>query len=127
MAILSHQALDRLSTWVVRNILTDDCTILRETSTPLPSGGRHVIFVAQAETQPCALLDVGTPEEQLVAMQTVGSITKMVLFQRGANVLSTDRLRINDIEYHVIDLFDPSTYEVTRRVLVRRASLQGGM
>ncbi len=53
----------------------------------------------------------------------VGFIPKIILLPKGQDVLGSDRIKVGTITYHVIDLFDPTSYEVVRRVLARRTSL----
>jgi hypothetical protein len=127
MPILSDQKMAQFSDWIERNVMKDDCTILDETTgAQTPSGGRSVTWAARAQTVKCALLDAGNPTEQVVAAQQVGSAPQLVLFPRGTPFSGNERLQIKGITYHVVDPLGPTTYEVTRRVLVRRASIQGG-
>jgi hypothetical protein len=128
MPILSDQKMAQFSDWIERNVLKDDCTILDPiTGAQTPSGGRQVSYTARAQTVKCALLDdQGSPNEQMVAAQQVGSVTQFALFPRGTVFNGNERLQIKGITYHVVDPLGPTTYEVTRRVLVRRASIQGG-
>lgn len=127
MPILTDSGLDRLSGWIERNVLKDDCTVLRNNPTPSSSGGMVDHWAQAGDVRKCAVLDAGAPGQQLVAAQEVGYITKMILFGRGEDVLGDDRLRIGSLTYTVIDIFEPSSYNVCTRVLARRASIQGGV
>jgi len=111
--------------WWSAVLLTDTCNILRETRTPKPSGsgGASITFPAAHSGVPCAVIDAGTPTEQTLASQTVGSAPKLVLLPRGTDVLDTDRIQVGAITYHIIDAKGPDTIEVLRQVLVSRLSI----
>jgi hypothetical protein len=125
MAIITEEALARIGAWIEKNILKDDCSILGESRTRRPGGGFTSTWPSVAETK-CAVLSSGDPAEQAVAAQTAGNITKLILLPRGTNILGNNKIQVGETIYHVIDVFEPSSYEVCRRVLVRRTSLTGG-
>lgn len=120
VAILSDADLTRLSDWVVRLLLKDDCVRLRTTRVQKPSGG-WTNTETQLPVVKSAVLDAGSPSD-VVTSDQIGSsvIVKRVLLPRGTDVQTDDLLQIAGETYHVIGLFDPSSYEVARRVLVRR-------
>lgn len=115
--------LARLSAWIESHELTESGTLLRNQRVQTPSGGWRDTWQEVASSVPCAVLDTGAPSEQIVAQQTVGSITKTITFPRGTDVRGADRFRVGTITYLVVDVFEPSTFEVVRRVLARRTSL----
>lgn len=121
MALLSDLDLQGLGGLITELVLTDDGDILRETQTRTPGGG-HTSSWDVAHSTKCAIVDAGSPGETMVAAQQSGMITKLALLPRGTDILGTDRLRVNGLTYHVIDLFEPETFEVVRRVLVRRSA-----
>jgi hypothetical protein len=86
-------------------------------------GGKQTDSWPVVATKPCAIIDAGLPQEQVVAAQTVGSILKIVMLPRGTDVRGNDQIASGGITYHVIDLYEPSTFEVVRRVLVRQLTL----
>jgi hypothetical protein len=125
MAILSDADLERLSDWVVRLLLKDDCVRVRTTRVQKPSGGWTDTPVSLPVVK-SAVLDAGSPSDVVTADQIGSSVVvKRVLLPRGTDVLEDDHLTIVGITYRVIGLFDPSTYEVARRVLVRRETAGG--
>lgn len=126
MPILTESGLDRLSGWILRNVLKDECTVLRNSPTPTSSGGSTPHWTQSGDVRKCAVLDAGSPAEQLVAAQQVGYITKTILFARGEDIKGNDRLQVGPVTYTIIDIFEPSSYNVCTRVLARRASIQGG-
>lgn len=75
-----------------------------------------------AHTTVCMVTDGGlSPRTSVQADQTVGLITKLISLPRLTDVLRTDRLRVNSTDvYTIIDLFDPTSYEVIRRVSAMR-------
>ena len=99
------------------------CDILRETRVQKPSGGYDITYPPVHTAVPCAVMNAGSPQEQLVSGQEVGFIPKIILLPKGTDVLGSDRIKVGTITYHVIDLFAPESYEVVRRVLARRTSL----
>lgn len=127
MPILTDSGLQRLSDWIKRNVLKDDCTVLRNSPVQNISGGLTDHWAQTGLKRKCAVLDAGSPAQQMVAAQQVGYITKMLLFERGDDIRGDDQLVIGSLTYTVIDIFEPSSYEVTKRVVARRASLQGGV
>ena len=123
MALFTPTDLQRLSDVFQRDFLTDSCAIGRESRTTSAMGGKQTSTWPTVATSPCAIIAEGLPQEQVVAAQTVGSILKIVLLPRGTDVRGSDQLTINGLAYHVIDLYEPSTFEVIRRVLVRQLTL----
>jgi hypothetical protein len=122
MPLLSDAQLTALSNWFESKLFIDDCIIGRKQRVSTPSGGSTVTWT-DVLTVKCALVDSGAPQQAMIAEQEVGYITKLAMLPRGTDVHGDDRLTIAGILYFVIDLYEPSTYEVVRRVMVRRASL----
>lgn len=125
MVLLTDAAMARLSDWIEDNVLSEDAIILRNHPTQSATG-RMVDDWQTQEATKCAVLASGTPAELVVADQVVGRITKMILLPRGTDVAGNDRVQVGSVVYHVVDVYDPSSYEVSRRVLVQRTSLAGG-
>lgn len=125
MPVLSDAAITRLAGWITSEVLSDVCDILRETRVPTASGGSTITYPAIHTGVPCAVMNSGKPQEQLLSGQEVGFIPKIILLPKGTDVLGSDRIKVGAITYHVIDLFEPTSYEVVRRVLARRASMSG--
>lgn len=124
MAILSESTLARIATWVERNVLAEQAEILRETRTPNPTGGGATLTWTVVATLDCAVVDAGyMPTERVIAAQQAGRINKIIFLPREADVHGNDRIRVSSITYHIVELYDPTTFEVMRRVLVRRSSL----
>ncbi len=125
MPVISDTAITRIANWATTKVLKDSCDILRETRVPTSSGGFTITYPTAHAAVPCVVLNTGTPHEQLIAGQEVGFMPKVILLPKGTDVLGSDRIKVGTITYHVIDLFAPESYEVCRRVLVRRASMSG--
>jgi len=123
MPIISDSAINRLADWVTKQVLKETCDILRPTRVQKPSGGYDITYPPVHTAVPCAVMNGGSPQEQLLSGQEVGFIPKIILLPKGQDVLGSDRIKVGTITYHVIDLFDPTSYEVVRRVLARRTSL----
>jgi hypothetical protein len=124
MPVLSDAAINRLASWATKQVLKETCDILRETRVPTASGGFTITYPKHnSDPIPCAVTNAGSPQEQLLSGQEVGFIPKIILLPKGTDVLGSDRIKVGTITYHVIDLFEPTSYEVCRRVLVRRTSL----
>ncbi len=127
MAIFDAPALQRLADMLEREFLTEDCTILRQNKVQRTSGGMDTTYIPLTPTVKSAVLDAGTParnpQQVFVADKPGGVIVKLILLPRGTDVQGTDRLTVAGTTYEVIDLFEPTTYEVVRRVLVRRSSI----
>lgn len=128
MAVLTDTSLIRLGGWIERNVLKDECTIMRNTPTKSASGGLvdHWSAVHDGLSEQCTILDTGTPAQQMVAAQAVGYISKTAIFARGKDVRGDDRLVVGPVTYDIIDIFEPSSFEIMKRALVRRSSIQGG-
>lgn len=124
MPQIQDATIARVGNWIIVNILKDTCDILRLTRVSVPSGGFTETYPVKYNGVPCAVIDAGNPQEALTAGQEVGFIPKIILLPKGQDILGSDRIRVNGATvYHVIDLFAPETYEIIRRVEVRRASL----
>lgn len=121
-AIFSTGEMTRLGNWATRHILVDTCLILREARSLSPSGATVSTWPATTGTNriPCALLDEDNPQEQITAAEQTGVIRKLLLLPLGTDILKIDRVEVGGFVYHVIDLYDPSTYKVVMRVLVKR-------
>lgn len=73
------------------------------------------------ETVPCVVIDDLAPRLSVVAEQTTGRTTKDIMLPRLTDVILTDKLRINGTDlYDIVDLLDPISYEVVRRVVCLR-------
>lgn len=126
MPVLSDAALTRLAGWITVKVLKDTCDILRKTTVQKPSGGFDITYPKHnTDPIPCAVMNGGSPQERLIGEQEVGFIPKIILLPKGTDILGSDRIKVGSITYHVIDLFEPTSYEVVRRVLTRRASIPG--
>lgn len=125
MPVISQAAIGRLADWVIKQVLIETCDILRETRVQKPSGGFTITYPPVHTAVPCAVMNGGNPnpQEQLLSGQEVGFIPKIILLPKGTDILGSDRIKVGTITYHVIDLFEPTSYEVCRRVLARRTSL----
>src|SRR5438045_2646621 len=117
MPVLSVAARERLAAWITKNVLAETATILGEVRTPGTSGGSTTTYQARLTGIPCAVLPAGSPRELLIAGQEVGFIPKIILLPQGTDVRGSDRIQVGTVTYHVIDIYEPSTYEVARRVL----------
>jgi SPP1 family predicted phage head-tail adaptor len=121
MPLLSEAALAHLGKWFEDHLFNDDCTIERQTRVQTPSGGSTLSWTDIA-TVKGAIVDAGSPQETLLAAQEVGYITKLAMLPRNTDIRGNDRIRVGAVTYTVIDLYEPSTYVVMQRVLVRRSS-----
>lgn len=126
MALLTESALSRLGSWIERQVLTDTAIIWRNAPTRSGSGGQVDHWTQHEANVPAAVLSGSNPTETVIAGQAVGLMTKTILLPRGTDVLGDDKVQVGSVVYHVIDLYEPSTYEVSRRVLVMRSSLPSG-
>lgn len=125
MALMAASTIARLADWMIEDVLTDTCDILRETRVRVPSGGSTITYPVQHTGVPCAVVGGANPQEQFIAGQEVGFILQFILLPKGTDVLGSDRIKVNGaVTYHVIDI-DDATYEIVRKVLVRRSSLVG--
>jgi hypothetical protein len=124
--ILSDADLTRLSGWVTSRLLKDECDILRPTRVQKPSGGWTETDVV-VETTRCAVLDEGgvNAAGSLIADQ-IGSaaVTKRMLLPRGTDIQEDDSVRVAGMTYSVIGSLDPTSFEVCRRVLIRRTTVR---
>nr|BBH90141.1 hypothetical protein KTC_48920 [Thermosporothrix sp. COM3]BBH90206.1 hypothetical protein KTC_49570 [Thermosporothrix sp. COM3]BBH90271.1 hypothetical protein KTC_50220 [Thermosporothrix sp. COM3] len=120
MTIISDEDLQAFSDLATELALKDMCDVLRETRTPDGQGGTEITWTVVA-TVPCALIDSGqSPQEVVIAERLQGKTLKRLLVPRLTDIRGADRLRINGITYKVIDLYDPTSYEVLRRVAVEQ-------
>lgn len=122
MAVFALPTIERLADWMATHLLDESGDILENHRTRTSSGGYVDNWVTIA-TVKCAVLDAGAPQEQVQMQQVTGSITKLLLFERGATILGTHRVKIGSITYQVIDVFEPNTVSVLPRALARRTSL----
>src|SRR5213080_4526367 len=111
MPVLSDAAINRLAGWITVKVLKDVCDILRPTRVQTASGGFTITYPPVHTAVPCAVMNGGNPREQLLSGQEVGFIPKIILLPKGQDVLGTDRIKVGSITYHVIDLFEPTSYE----------------
>src|SRR6184192_1079795 len=125
MAILDESDLQDLGDLAIELVCKDTCSILRNTRVRTPSGGYTDTWQPPIATGvPCAIVNSGAPLERVIGQQVVGEITQKCLLPKGQDVLGNDRVLVNGLTtYRVIDLLDPTTYEVLRRVLVERLSV----
>lgn len=128
MGIISDADLDGFSDLAVELALKDDCDILRAPLTPNPAGGGQTRGAyAVAATVKAALIDAGSsPRRTTIAEQHVGNTPKIILLPRHTDVRPDDRLAMLGEVYEIIDLYEPTTYEVLRRVGVNRLEAGAG-
>jgi hypothetical protein len=122
MALFDDNDLQGFSDLVEDLAFKDDCEIL-EDSAGTPDGGGGRIGIAQnvVDTVKCALIDAGfQPTERLANQKLDGKVQQTVLLPRGTDVKKSHQLRIKGKTYHIIDVKDPTTYEVARFVSVWR-------
>jgi hypothetical protein len=101
----------------------DTCDILRNTPVVDDQGGSSPgEYVAHnIDPIPCAVIDDQAPRPLVQAQQMVARITKTIMMPRLTDVLRTDKIKVNGTDmYIILDLLDPTTYEVVRRVVVLR-------
>jgi hypothetical protein len=126
-AIFTESYKQRLADWTQDAFYTDTCDILREVDVQRASGGRDVTWPAvNSQPIPCALIEEKRlPVEMDIAAQEQGQTRFRVYMPRGTDVRGTDRLHIpsgsTGITYHIVEPLDPSTLEISRRVIVRRS------
>jgi len=126
MPQIQTATLTRIANWFTLKMLTDTCDILRLNRVQVPSGGYTETYPKHnTDPVPCLVTSAGVPQELLTAGQEVGFVPKIIVLPAGTDVLGSDRIKVGVLTYHVIDLFEPSTDEVVRRVLARRSSLAG--
>jgi hypothetical protein len=122
MAVFALPTIERLADWLETHLLDESGDILENHPIRSASGGNVPNWVHIA-TVKCAVLDAGAPQEQVQMAQTVGSITKLLLFKRGTTILGTHRVKIGALTYQIIDVFEPNTVSVLPHALARRTSL----
>jgi len=67
------------------------------------------------------VIDDQAPRPLIQAQQLVARITKTIMLPRLTAILRTDKIRVNGTDlYTILDLQDPTTYEVVRRVVALR-------
>jgi hypothetical protein len=131
MAIFTDTDLQGFSDLAVLLACKDTCDILRETDgTDDGSGGNNPSWPSALTGIPCLVVDGGSRSsqqpEQLLAMRMVGKVMKSIMLPRQTDVRGTDRISVtsgnsfNTATYHVVDIKEPSTYEVLRQVVVWR-------
>jgi hypothetical protein len=128
MALFTDTDLQGFSDLAQDLALKDTCDILRETDgADDNSGGNSPTWPAALTGIPCLVVDGGRkPAEQLLAQKLVGKVMKTISLPRQTDVRGTDRISVtsgnsfNTAIYHIIDVEDPTTYEVLRRVSVWR-------
>lgn len=128
MAIISDADLQGFSDLAVLLAFKDTCDILRETDGADDGSGGNLPSWPIAYTGiPCLVVDGGRkPAEALLAQRFVGKVMKTISLPRQTDVKGTDRISVtsgnsfNTAIYHIIDVEDPTTYEVLRRVSVWR-------
>lgn len=123
VALIADSTLSRLADWMERVVLKERCSLLRLQRVPTPSGGSRDTWIEVNTNVKCAILDAGSPAEQIIAQQTVGAISKIILFANDTDIRGNDRVRLDSLTYLIVDLFEPSSYQVCIRVLTRRTSL----
>ncbi len=126
-AMLSDADLTSLAALAQNLALRDTCTILNVSRVRNASGGYVDTYVPQTSTVPCAIIDLRKMGMEQVKGGALESATiKMMLFPRGTVILDTDRLQVVSATsgtttiYEVTAAFDPTTFEIVRRVEVNR-------
>jgi hypothetical protein len=122
MAVFALPTTERIADWMKAHLLDESGDILENHRTRTSSGGYVDNWVTIAAVK-CAVLDAGAPQEQVQMQQVTGSITKLLLFERGTTILGTHRVKIGTLVYQVVDVFEPNTVFVLPRALARRTSL----
>jgi hypothetical protein len=128
-AIFTEKYKQSLANWMEDVLMTDTCDILRDIGTQRPSGGRDENWQpVNIKPIPCALIDEKRlPVEMDIAAQEQGQTRFRAYLPRGTDVRGTDRLHIPSgavgITYHIVEPLDPSTLEISRRVVVRRSPI----
>lgn len=128
MALFTDADLDAFGALAESLALKDDCDILRAPLTNDASGGGMTrgAYVVVA-TVKGALIDGGmSPRRKQIAGQDVANTPKLILLPRQTDVRLLDRLGMLGQVYEIIDLYDPTTYEVLRRVSVTRLEAGAG-
>jgi hypothetical protein len=120
-AVIGETTLARIGAWIEDKVLKDDCEIWSDTPTQLPSGGKQSHWGVAVSCK-CATIDVIRPPlEKMIADQESGVLHKIILLPRLTNVQKDNRIVTGGITYHVIDTYEPSSFEVTRRAFVKRS------
>ncbi len=121
MAFLTAADLQSFSDLALDLFMTDTASIMRHTRVPDSSGGDTSTTGTPVATSPCAVLDLlRLPQERVVGDQLAGKVLKHILFPRGADVQTDDRVIVANVTYFVIDPVGPSTFEAVRLALVSR-------
>jgi hypothetical protein len=105
------------------NALPDRATVLRRTFSADGNGGKVDAYVAQDATVRCRIVFQAF-RPVVPDMQTGGQVkpseTFLVTLPHDADVLETDRLSIKGTLYAIVSNMAARSYEVTKRLLVRR-------
>ena len=121
MAIFEDSDLDDFADLAEELALKDDCDILRATEiNNLSGGGRTRGGYDVIATVKAALIDGRPPQKRVIAGQNVADLTQKILLRRGTDIRPEDRLGMLGQVYEIIDLDDPTSYEVLRRISVTR-------
>lgn len=122
MAIFTDSDLSSFGALAQDLAFKDTCDILRETQTQDTQGGSGLAWTAiNPNPIPCAVIDDQAPRPLIQAQQLVARITKTIMLPRLTDVLRTDKIVVNGTDrYTILDLQDPTSYEVVRRVVCLR-------
>lgn len=121
MSIFSDSDLQDFSDLAQDLGMKDTADILRNNPTTDEGGGSGPDNYEPAFSSPCMVIDaVIRAEERAVADQYINSVVKKVIFPRLTDVRSDDRIVWKSDTYEVVGLFDPTTFEAIRRVMISR-------
>ncbi|MBA2678279.1 MAG: head-tail adaptor protein [Ktedonobacteraceae bacterium] len=102
-------------------VLKDSCEVLRATKVSDGQGGTTTVWQT-VMTVLGAVVDAGSSagsvQEIVRGQQVTARLRKTILLPRGTAVKGDDRIRALGVTYEIVDLQDPSSYEVLRRVSV---------
>jgi hypothetical protein len=120
MALFTDADLDDFAALAEELAFKDNIEILRNvSSTPNGSGGGT--GSAQVVATVLGLVrDYSTIDEQVVSQAQKGRVEKVILVPRNTDVRNTDQIRVGTTNYHVIEIGEPVTYDVVRRIFTRR-------
>jgi hypothetical protein len=127
MSIVSDADLQSYSDLAAELALKDTCEILSQPSgTDTWGGGDETSeeWDVSASVR-CAVIDAGgMPIQATVAQQESARMQKIILFPRGTEVTGANRVRVvGGDTYEVVDVIDPTSYEVVRRVCGNRVEV----
>lgn len=119
MGIISESDLQELGDLAGELLFNSVCEIL----TPASSGGdgmggESATTYSTTATVACAVVDDGSLQGRFIADQFVGNTNKQVLLPRKTAISLNQRIRCDNVTYEVVDVLDPTSYEVIRRVNV---------